>query len=112
MTYLKRLEARADKITDRLKDRAATERMKLATEIRTKVLLPFCKKHKLTMSIGIYDNTFKLPNGDVHSDYDLHKVIDDPMAEDIRKYLCLDYMGDYLFDYHMNVDITEEDLTS
>lgn len=110
MTYLEKFKARAVKLSDHFYDQIAEERMKLAVEVRTKVLLPFCKKHKLTMSIGIYSNDFKLPNGDIHSDYDLHKVISDPMAKEIEKYLSIDYMGDHLFDYHLCLDITKEDL--
>lgn len=110
MTYLEKLQAKSDKISDKLKDLIHKKRMELATEVRTKVLLPFCKKHNLRMNIRVYDNVFILPNGDIVDDEDLYKVIKDPMAEEIKKYLSIDYMGDYLFDYHMNMEITDKDL--
>jgi hypothetical protein len=107
---LKTYQIRADKISKRLKNLAHDERKKLATEIRNKILLPFCKKHNLTLNINIYEDNFTLPNGDIYSDYDIHKVINDPMANEIGDYLGLSYMGDNVFDYHMNMDITKEDL--
>ena len=95
--------------TDTLRDMIHKERMILAQKVRTQVLLPFCRKHKLTMNINIYDNTFTTVKGDTYSDYELPKHFKDPQAALIEKFLSISYMGDHLFDYHMGCDIAKED---
>jgi hypothetical protein len=110
MNKLDTYQASATKISKDLNGRIRCERMCVADDIRTAILLPFCKKHKLTMKIGIYSNHFTFPNGDIYYDYELPKVIKGEMAKNIRKYLTIDFMGDYLFDIGMDMDITKEDL--
>jgi hypothetical protein len=96
---------------EELRSIVTAERAALATEIRTHVLLPFCRKHKLTMRIGIYANTFygDAVDGDA-DDYELSYHIPTEEANKIHQYLNLSFMGDSLFDYDMDMDITEKDL--
>lgn len=110
MDLLKKLSDKADSATKRCHEYVSSQRMKLAREVREKVLLPFCKKHNLEMDIAIYGKYFYLPNGDKICDYELTQHIDDPLAEDIEKYLSIDFMGDHLFDYFMEMNITKDDL--
>lgn len=110
MDLLKKFSTKADSVTKRCQEYASSQRMKLAREVREKVLLPFCKKHNLEMDICIWGNYFYLPNGDKICDYELSKHIEDPLAEDIEDYLSIEYMGDHLFDYFMGMNITKDHL--
>lgn len=111
MKSLKSYQDMANRITDKLYERTKKARENLATKIRNDVLLPFCRKHKLEMSISVYSNTFTLPNGEVIDDCEIADKIDDPMSNEISKYLDINFMGDYLFDGFMeNIDIDKDDL--
>lgn len=110
MDLLKKFSDKALAATRRCEEYESKQRMALAREVREKVLLPFCKKHNLEMDICIWGNYFYLPNGDKISDYELAKHIDDPLAEDIEDYLSIEYMGDHLFDYFMEMNITKDHL--
>jgi len=75
--------------------------------------LPFCRKHNLQLEIRIYDSVFVLPDDDtIVSVDDITEYIDDPIATNIKDYLRIYFMNDYIFDYDMGFDITENDLKS
>lgn len=47
-----------EKISDEISEEFHAKCEALAFKIREEILLPFCKKHQLTMQIGAYGDTF------------------------------------------------------
>lgn len=112
MPNIKSYIKKADAISEKAEKYISKCRNEIGMKIRKEVLLPFCRKHNLELCINIYGNTFIQSDGTVIDCDDIHKYVKDPMAETIHEYLKIYFMGDYIFDFGMGFDISENDLTN
>src|SRR6056297_2226590 len=84
----------ADKLTEELQVSVEKKRQEMCNKVREEILLPFCRKHGLTMTCGVYSNDF-YRDGEEASDYELAETfgIDEEEAAIIEDALTIAFMG-------------------
>ena len=82
----------------------------LVQRIKRELLIPFCRRHRLTFEVNPYGNRFYTEDGDQVDEDELQEHIDDPATPVIQQALKLECRAGWdLFDQDPAADVTQEE---